>query len=202
MNSNIDEKFEELMYKCAPYLRGSSKKGTPLKTAEDIKTAKIKIPKTDLIDEEWKKNQKKMFWWADPDLQLMKEFEKENKLRERLIAIGGDNAAVINEYKNDDFDEIDLILKYGQLLYSGYNAVINPFTDYSNCHSSSQKFYFANRKSTKVCTGYALSEDGLWRSHSWILLMGKNNIIECTPTRRLVYYGIVLPDELFDKSTN
>lgn len=202
-STNLEKECSELMYKCAPYLRGSSKKGTPLRTIEDIKTAKIKIPKTEPMDDEWKVNQAKMFWWGNPDMCTMEDYKKENELRERLIAIGGENAAV-----NDNLDgenplnskSIDLILDYGQLLYSGYNAVINPFTEYGNCHESSLKFHLANMKSTKLCYGYALSEDGLWREHSWILLMGKNNIIECTPIRRLVYYGVVLPDIVLDST--
>lgn len=199
---NLNE-FEKLMYTCAPYLRGGSKNGTPLKLPDEIKAAKIKIPKTEPMDDEWKVNQAKMFWWGNPDMWSKEDYKKENELRERLIAIGGENAAV-NDNLDDEiplnYKSIDLILNYGQLLYSGYNAVINPFTNYINRHELSLKFHLANKKSTKLCYGYTLSEDGLWRDHSWILLMGKNNIIECTPIRGLVYYGVVLPDIVLDST--
>lgn len=188
---NLNE-FEKLMYTCAPYLRGGSKNGTPLRLPDEIKAAKIKIPETNPMNKDWK-NAQKDFWWGNESFYHSKKYKKPNELRERLIAIGGGNAAVLAEkiYNNDS---VDVILKYGQLLYSGYNAIVNPFTEYSHCHEYSEEFYLANQKCTKVCYGYALSEDGLWRNHSWVLLMGKNNIIECTPIRRLAYYGVVMPD--------
>lgn len=196
---NLNE-FEKLMYTCAPYLRGGSKNGTPLRLPDEIKAAKIKIPETKPMNIDWK-NAQKDFWWGNESLYHSKEYKKPNELRERLIAIGGENAAVKEgNLEICDINAIDMILKYGQLLYSGYNAVVNPFTDFSKCHLYSEDFYLANRKCTKVCYGYALSKDGLWRDHSWVLLMGKNNIIECTPIRRLAYYGVVLPDYYYESA--
>ena len=40
-----------------------------------------------------------------------------------------------------------------------------------------------------VATGYALSEDGLWRQHSWGLL--RDGVLETTEAR-LNYFGILL----------
>lgn len=200
----MTNEFENLMLKSAPYLRGGSKTGTPLRTPEDIKNAKIKIPATKLMSEEWKASQKDLnLWWADPSCYNKNEYKKHNKLRERLIAIGGENAAVcetnfITDFlPNKEYSDTDIVLNYGQLLYAGYNVVVNPFTEYSSCFLSSQYFYLANKKCTRLCYGYALSDDGLWREHCWVILLGKNNIIECTPVRRLVYYGTVLPSTIF-----
>lgn len=41
-----------------------------------------------------------------------------------------------------------------------------------------------------VCTGFALSDDGLWRYHSWGL-DHENKVVETT-AKRLMYFGIVL----------
>jgi hypothetical protein len=43
----------------------------------------------------------------------------------------------------------------------------------------------------KITTGWALSDDGLWRQHSWIL-RGKT-VIETTETR-VRYFGVTLTD--------
>ncbi|HEX7958941.1 MAG TPA: hypothetical protein VF493_03430, partial [Terriglobales bacterium] len=40
-----------------------------------------------------------------------------------------------------------------------------------------------------IATGYALSEYGLWRQHSWGIL--RDGVLETTKTR-LKYFGIVL----------
>ena len=181
------KEFEDLFKEFAPY-------GKPLHLAQDVKDAKIEIPETIPMSNEWKKNQKKMFWWGNPDLYNSKEFKQENELRTRLIEIGGENAAINGidiSFKNINI--FDLIFNYGQLLYAGYDVIIDPFSNYNNCHISSKIFYSANKNSVKICTGYALSDDGLWREHSWIITKNKC-IIERTHIRRLAYYGVVLPD--------
>ena len=47
-----------------------------------------------------------------------------------------------------------------------------------------------------MATGYALSEDGLWRSHSWGLTQARNRavIIETTVSRER-YFGVMFPAE-------
>jgi hypothetical protein len=46
-----------------------------------------------------------------------------------------------------------------------------------------------------VATGYALSDDGLWRQHSWGIL--RDGVLETTQTR-LKYFGMVLQGERAD----
>jgi hypothetical protein len=58
--------------------------------------------------------------------------------------------------------------------------------DTSMCHNNCGKLYFHDQ-SNRVFTGYALSADGLWRHHSWIL--SKNNVIIETTESRLIYLG-------------
>lgn len=51
----------------------------------------------------------------------------------------------------------------------------------------------------EVCTGYALSDDGLWRQHSWVVSAGRtgsDEVVVETTEARLGYFGFVLsPDE-------
>ena len=60
----------------------------------------------------------------------------------------------------------------------------------SSCHQN-----VASVRTTKrfgvvgIATGYALSEDGLWRQHSWGIL--RDGVLETTETR-LKYFGILL----------
>ena len=45
-------------------------------------------------------------------------------------------------------------------------------------------------------TGYALSDDGLWRQHSWLIAKpGRRWTVIETTCRRLLYYGVVLTEE-------
>jgi hypothetical protein len=58
----------------------------------------------------------------------------------------------------------------------------------SACHSNVVEWYLDQDDETAgICTGYALSEDGLWRQHSWGM---KNGAIVETTAPRTAYYGI------------
>lgn len=48
-----------------------------------------------------------------------------------------------------------------------------------------------------ACTGYALSDDGLWYQHSWGLV--EHGILETTE-RRKVYFGLTYPPDIFAPS--
>lgn len=61
----------------------------------------------------------------------------------------------------------------------------------NECHRNVERLHFRGRTDdgapvTGCETGYALSDDGLWRQHSWAL--SSNTVVETT-TPRLVYVG-------------
>jgi hypothetical protein len=63
----------------------------------------------------------------------------------------------------------------------------------NECHSNSARMWESGRAAA-LATGYALSEDGLWRQHTWALTES-GTPIETTAPRR-AYTGYVLtPDE-------
>lgn len=68
----------------------------------------------------------------------------------------------------------------------------------SQCHSNSANLYEVNKEefNVKIMTGYALSDDKIWRQHSWILKDDKK-IIETTE-KRIAYFGYVLNEEESD----
>ena len=60
----------------------------------------------------------------------------------------------------------------------------------SQCHNNVIDKYLSDSE-YDIVTGYALSEDGLWRSHSWLM---KNSEVYETTESRLKYFGVVLRD--------
>jgi hypothetical protein len=63
----------------------------------------------------------------------------------------------------------------------------------SQCHSNSADLWDQNKDKLKICTGYALSRDGLWRQHSWCYHIHNKIVIETT-MKRIQYFGFVLED--------
>lgn len=67
----------------------------------------------------------------------------------------------------------------------------------SMCHQNVAGVWRARRFGILgVATGYALSEDGLWRQHSWGLL--RDGVLETTRSRAR-YFGILLQGEKADE---
>lgn len=71
------------------------------------------------------------------------------------------------------------------LMLSDDTTVLNKMEN-SACHDNCFILYHHDR-SHRIFTGYALSDDGLWRYHSWIVT--KNNAIIETTVNRLIYIG-------------
>jgi len=64
------------------------------------------------------------------------------------------------------------------------------FGETSRCHQNSIEFYLDGENNYKLCTGFALSNDGLWRSHTW--LINEDNLPVETTVGRERYFGVVL----------
>jgi hypothetical protein len=63
----------------------------------------------------------------------------------------------------------------------------------SRCHQNVAELHLAETyEGARIATGYGLSVDDVWRSHSW--LVRGNDIIETTESR-VLYFGRVLPME-------
>lgn len=72
----------------------------------------------------------------------------------------------------------------------------------SQCHTNSAMLWEANKSRTlegpyreelALATGYAMSEDGLWRQHSWCVLRtpARVKVVETT-VPKVAYYGFVM----------
>lgn len=62
----------------------------------------------------------------------------------------------------------------------------------NQCHFNSAKLWMKNIFKRQLYTGYALTEDGIWRQHSWVV--EGLTVIETT-VKRIAYYGFKLTKE-------
>lgn len=105
-------------------------------------------------------------------------------LGRRLKAIGG--AVVCATFEED----IQLILRHGKTWVPLQKDIILRRGEAIRCHDNSVLLQAAHPH-LHVCTGYALSNDGIWRSHSWCFEQQTCSIIETT-VKRVAYHGAIL----------
>lgn len=95
------------------------------------------------------------------------------------------NGTMLVMMPEEDTD-IDKIIKDGFL--SGNMEVLLNIGSPSQCHSNACD-YSDMYAEAQIVTGYGLSEDGLWRQHSWVI--HNDQIIETTE-KRILYFGRIL----------
>lgn len=161
-------------------------------------TRKYKKPVCKPVDGEWKKAMKESWWATNYTGKPVNEVEAEKmqkmyQLRDKLLAVGGEEACL----PLTDVD-YDAIMKNGSVMQY---RVMTKKGERNKCHMNAAYFWYTNQNAIRICTGYALSEDGVWRQHSWLLHLyigsggrTKAHIVETTE-KRLVYFGILLSTE-------
>jgi hypothetical protein len=115
-------------------------------------------------------------------------FERDPRFRileERLLAWSGD--FVVFPGTEEDMDNI---LTRGHI-YNGVTerAAGSP----SNCHENAASLWEADPSMWTIFTGYALSADGLWRQHSWV--MAADGVVHETTEERTMYFGFAMTDD-------
>lgn len=110
------------------------------------------------------------------------------KLVDLLLSFGGTSVCLPKDGVEEDLDNI---LLFGQLWF-GKN-IRKMEGEQCRCHRNSSLLWDANRSNTRICTGYALSEDGIWRQHSWVIHLksASNQIVETT-VKRVAYFGFCM----------
>jgi hypothetical protein len=146
-----------------------------IKTKENLKV------KTNKIDAKWYKSLQKRGFTAD---SIYDKGQHED-LKNRLLEIGGE--AVIIWFIDSDKESL---LARGE-------CFIEPKIEMrkgrgNSCHSNSAKIWNRKRRRFQICTGYALSDDGIWRQHTWV--MDGSTVIETTEIG-IAYYGFRLNKE-------
>ena len=145
------------------------------------------------MDDEWKQNVSDR-WWYKNDLQSEID-PKMYQLREKLLSFGGEATClpVIEE-------DIDDILERGQFWFGSGAKLMRG--EACQCHRNASELYFLNHEKfdVRICTGYALSKDGMWRQHSSLVLHNprSNQIIETT-VPRIGYFGFVMTEDQFEQ---
>ena len=109
----------------------------------------------------------------------LKKHPELRQLRKKLLSFGGKEIVPREE------PDLSKIVKRGKLFKN--KAKLTKLRMIS-CHTNAVELYAT--KGYKIATGWALSDDGLWRQHSWCIDSG-NNIVETTK-RRKKYFGFVL----------
>lgn len=110
------------------------------------------------------------------------------QLGERLKRIGG--TAVCAQFEED----MQPILDEGRTWTPRQKDIRMANGRQSRCHDNALLLAAANRH-LQVWTGYALSNDGIWRSHSWCVDRRSWTIVETT-NKRVAYHGACLPREV------
>lgn len=112
--------------------------------------------------------------------------DKFSFLQLKLMDIAPGSLVVVWEMDRD----LDEIINSGEVIDG--TPIYKRMTP-SHCHDNVAMLCLSDSSITHQ-TGYGLSEDGLWRSHSWgfEVKRGKKRIIETT-CKRLIYFGVSLP---------
>jgi len=111
-------------------------------------------------------------------IQIYPEF---TLLEQRLLSMGG--TMVVPRQEPDQ----DKILSCGRLWNWDNVKIISGVL--RNCHGNVARLWRSNPKRYRIATGWALSEDGLWRQHSWII--DGSTLVETT-IGRVKYFGFLL----------
>ena len=109
-----------------------------------------------------------------------------DRLQVKLKEHGGEMLVPVDQSP----DMVRLLLERGHGFDSA--AVVHRPGEASQCHKNALKAW-GEDESVQVVMGYGLSEDGLWRQHSWLWDPVNNQIIETT-VPRVKYFGVVLTD--------
>jgi len=134
-----------------------------------------------------------------PDSEVRKNiFDQQSRwkeLEEKLFEIGGNR--IIFTYEED----LDKILSRAQY-FNGRGSKLM-IGEPSHCHGNAACLWNNNRDRAKIMTGWALSDDNIWRQHSWLYNIFSKKIIETTK-RRKAYFGFMLnkaeSEEFYDNN--
>lgn len=140
------------------------------------------------MGEDWKQRliEHKISWFSGSPNYRVHNDPRKFDLRDALVRFGGEEVCM--PYAEEDLIKL---LRRGQL-WPGKGLLMNPWRP-SHCNENSSLCWEANQDKFLLATGYALSNDGLWRKHSWCVMQTPNNnkIVETTELRGL-YFGFVM----------
>lgn len=138
---------------------------------------------------EWKEAVKEMWWARFNHGKLTEEDFIYRDFMRNLLQFAGEE--VCFRLGDSDFPKIK---EYGQFWFGKNVKIMKGLS--SRCHENSFYLWKENQENTLICTGYALSKDGMWRQHSWLVnLKARSNQIIETTAPRVAYFGVCLTYE-------
>lgn len=179
-----------------------------------IPTFPVKTSNIAVDDPDWKMRLKLNSWWEAEQLESgrsiaeftagsdhnrsEKEYQEFQILHSILLSIGGSETCFPCTE-----EDMAAILERGYF-HNGVSKMM--LGEPSRCHSNVCELWERNHKSAdvRICTGYALSADGMWRQHSWLAhyyktpAQSRMRIIETT-AKRVAYYGFEMAKEEAEK---
>jgi hypothetical protein len=149
------------------------------------------------IDQEWKDGLLNFEWsvyYKDKEYLKTEYPDTLYQLRKILLDFAGEDTCLCMGPAG--VEDCKRLLKDGQFWLGRSAKMMKGET--SQCHANSAELYDINKNNfdVRICTGYALSDDGMWREHSWLIRHHErsNEIIETT-VKRVCYFGWVLTPE-------
>lgn len=137
-------------------------------------------------------NQERVQFFAERRERILALYPRYSDLRSKLLDIGGIEVVLplyhelSGAQRSRQRYETQRILEAGQTRFGSVATLVAMVE--SNCHVNTANLFTQGRGS--IASGFALSDDGLWREHSW-LLDGQGRIVETT-VLRLLYHGYAL----------
>ena len=118
---------------------------------------------------------------------MTRERPELRRLRSHLLSMGGEEVVF-----HPDFPEYrpDVLVSQGRIYPQEQYEFYELWS--SLCHFNTFFLCSITNGRARYITGYALSEDGLWRQHSWAV---DNGILVETTEGRVIYYGVELSEE-------
>jgi len=110
------------------------------------------------------------------------------ELHELLLKVGGEETCFA--YKEPDLKNI-----VGRGYYRPGKPAIFSHGVANGCHLNCARIYQHSfkRERLRLCTGYALSCDGIWRQHTWLVeTWGEKEAVIETTELRMAYFGFDL----------
>lgn len=180
--------------------------GTPIRMFAQVPVAKMKLLTTNAPDSEWQERIDNE-WWGKKSLAkgLFAKLANGETIDQRFIELNrlllsfGGHETCFPAVEED----MAKILERGQLWIGDHSILMEG--EPSRCHANSSNLWLANKDKNEVtiATGYALSKDGLWRQHTWLVQrMARSVRIIETTVKRVCYFGFVMTDDEAEEFAN
>ena len=116
---------------------------------------------------------------SDERMALFRTDPRYRTLEEQLLALGGTMVAFRSE------PHIAILLSRGKAFSSAKRILVRGASN--GCHTNAARLWMNRAPKVALVTGWALSDDGCWRQHSWGWRAGDGTWVETTLHRGLGY---------------